>query len=221
MIVKHAADSHARIKRLTKFVVPGLMGLTLVLGVAFGAVSAAPPPSPQQLQNVLQQDGAGYPSVVARVNGRPLSGKELAQRVAVVQQSQALGAAKADPVQTALDQMIEEAVLIDAAGQRGIAISEDEARASAQMHVQRTTAMPGGKELIATYAADLGVTPDRYAADSRVVAAYQQGMILGEMRAQLADTLPAARRGDPAAVQAAVKSFVAQSGANVEVLIAR
>jgi len=210
------------LKRAGLAALPGVVGLGLLAGVALGPVSAAAPPSrAEQVRQLVGQDGHEYPAVVAKVNHQPITGKALAQRVYTVQQSQAPGLDKTNPARTALNQLIEEQVLIQAAEARGITVDDAEVAAFAQSQqrmLEQAKELPG-QEIIGIQAASLGIPPAQYASDPRVIQTYRQGMLLGRMRAQIAGTLPTERRNDPAAVQAAVTGFVAQSGAQIERLL--
>ncbi len=210
------------LKRAGLVALPGIAGLGLLAGVALGPVSAAAPPSrAEQVRQLVGQDGHEYPAIVANVNHQPITGKELAQRVYTVQQSQAPGLDKTNPARTALNQLIEERVLVQAAEARGITVSDADVVAFAQSQqnlLAQAKNLPG-QEIINTQATSLGIPPTQYASDSRVIKAYRQGIILGRMRAQIAGTLPAEQRDDPAAVQAAITGFVAQSGAQIERLL--
>ncbi len=198
----------------------GSSGGSGTLPMATPAPPTPPAGLPQELQELYQVDASAYPDVVARVNGQPISGKALAQRVYIVQNSRTPGLDKTDPVRTALNQLIGEAVLTQVAPAHGVSVSEDEARAFAQSQRRMAEqAQDHDKEALAALAASLGVSPEEYFTDPRVIETYRQGMILGRMRGQVLETLPAERRGDPAAQQAAIADFVARSGARVEVLI--
>lgn len=204
----------------------GVLGGGLAIGLVARPVGAALPPDKQQLVNqvaeLVQQDGHQYPAVVARVNGQPITGKELAQRVAIVQQSQARGLDKANPARTALEQLIADRVLLESATAYGITVSTDEAQAYALSQHQMAAQAKDipAQEMVSAEAASLGVAPAQYFTDPRIVEVYRRGMIRGRMRNQIAATLPAERRGDAAAVQAAVLDFATHSGARVERLIA-
>lgn len=204
----------------------GVLGSGLAIGLIVRPVGATIPPEKQQLVNqvaeLVQQDGHQYPAVVARVNGQPITGKELAQRVAIVQQSQARGLDKTNPTRTALEQLIADQVLLQSAGTYGIAVSTDEAQAYAQAQQQLAAQAKDipAQEMVSAEAASLGVAPAQYFTDPRIVEVYRRGIIRGRMRAQIAASLPVAQRGDAAAVQAAVLNFAAQGDARIERLIA-
>lgn len=199
----------------------GLLGLGLTLGLTRGTADAAPPADQQQVRELLQVGGANYPAAVARVNNQAVDGQALARRVYIVQHSQAPGVDKANAVRTALDQLIDEQVLLQVAPSRGIAVTEADARAFAQAQQRLTTQLKSGsaREIVAIYAAQLGVPVADYYTDPRVIETYRQALILGRMRADIVETLPAAQRNDPVAQQAAIRAFVTGSGAHVEELI--
>lgn len=171
----------------------------------------------------LASDGHQYPAVVAYVDGKPITGTALAQRVRIVQQSPQV---TSDPSHfsvegIALEQLVYEAVLIDSAKDVGVTVSEQEAAGAA---LDQQNAILNGDDPLArasldAAAARLGVSAQDFAADPRTIDNYRQGMILGRMYDYVLGTLPQEQQSDPVAFQQAVVSFVQQHAKNVQVLI--
>ena len=200
----------------------GLLSLSLTLGLMRSSADAAPPADQQQVRELLQADGAAYPAVVARINDRPISGKALARRIYIVQHAQIAGVDKTNAVRTALDQLIADEVLLQVASSQSIVVTDADARAFAQDQARLAAQAKNGstQDLVAIYAAQMGIPPESYYSNPQVIENYRQAMIVGQMRAKIVEALPIAQRNDPVAQQAAIRAFVNRSGVQIEELIA-
>lgn len=168
-------------------------------------------------------DGRQYPAVVASVNGKPITGVALAQRVFIVQHNPHV---ISDPSQVsveriALEQLIVESVLIDSANDVGVTVSEQEAAdfALAQQNAILNGDDPVARDQYAAAAAQFGVSAEELATDRRAIDTYRQGMILGRMYDYVVGTLPENQRADPAAFEGAVRSFVDQHANDIKILL--
>ncbi len=200
----------------------GLLSLGLTLGLTRSSADAAPPANQQQVRELLQVDGGAYPAVVARVNDRPIHGAALAHRIYIVQHSSTSGATQANAAHVALEQLISDEVLLQVAPSQGVVVTDADVRAFAQDQARLAAQAKDGsaREIVAIHAAHLGVAPEGYFSNPQVLEGYRQAMIVGQMRAKIVETMPAAQRNDPAAQQAALRAFMDRSGARVETLIA-
>jgi len=200
-----------------------LVGSIATVGVAGYVGAAAPPTLSELMDQAYQVDGHNYPAVVARVNNRPITGKELAQRMFIVQTSRDPRLDKTNVERTALDQLIEEAVLITMAPAHKITVTDDEAVAYGQSMQQLVARSkdPAQQGVFAVAASHLGVSEQQFARNPRAMETYRDALILSRMRQQISQALPAQQRSDATAINEAVHQFVAQSGAHVDVLVSR
>ena len=214
--------SYMALRRLRTIGLLGLLALLLALGSASRIADAAPPKEQQQVQELLQQDGSQFPSIVARVNGQPISGQLLAQQVYIVQSSQVTGSSKTETVRTALDQIITKQLLLQAAPGAGIVVTEAEAQAFAQEQLRMATQAKGGSalEIADIQAKQRGLSVPDYFNDPAVVESYRQVLTIGRMRQKLFETLPVAQRGDTLAQNTVIQVFLEQHRVQVEELIA-
>lgn len=202
----------------------GLLLLVLCMAPMLLAAHAhaADPELPDATQVVLRADGDFYPAVVAYANGVPISGQALARRVAILQQTPAeFGGPPPDPVAVALANLIDEAILLDAAPDVGVTVSEDEARAFAQ--AQRDLVLASGDqqvvELYAASARQLGVSVDVYPTQPQVIEVYRQALTLGKMRAYIRQSLLNGQQFGPDAYQQALDAFITSHTKEVRILI--
>lgn len=225
MVIKNTSSIKIRL------IQAGVIGSILVLS-AIGLIAqprqmGAEPqaiPLAQVIQEAQQaNEKRGYPEVVARVNGQPIYGKDLAMREVVVEHAQDPTVNKANKMQIALNQLIKEEVLLQAAQAKGITVSDDAVIAdirSTQQNVEEHGDQQA-KESFAAYLKYWGDAPEQLAKDPMVIAEYRRGNILGKMRQQIMMTLQADQRNDPIAVRTAIDKFVAQSGARIEMLVGK
>lgn len=212
--------------------------ITAAGAATFGAVlfalpvlaGAVPPQSQAAVHTVdgsttvrtaVQATGNGYPAVVARVDGKPISGQMLAQRMVIVSSNQPQ-LSKPQAEHEALESLIQDAVLIQQASKQGLTISDGQVRSYVQSVAQsilNSSNDPEAKATLKAAASGLGISPGQYAQDPRVLSAYKADMTRGRMVQHILASLSPQQRSDPAAVKAAIAAFVAQSGARVERLI--
>lgn len=206
---------------------PKLLAVLAIAGLGLIIVAFTGPTAPinggDAANSPFQVDGHEYPAVVAYVNGEPITGDALAQRVFIVQH---VPQVVSDPSQfnverIALEQLIFEAVLIDSANDVGVTVSEQEAAdfALAQQNTILNGDDPAARDRFAAAAAQLGVPVEKLATDSRTIDTYRQGMILGRMYDYMLGTLPADQRMDSGAFERAVRSFVDQHAKDIRILI--
>ncbi len=206
-------------RKLLVVLVVACLGLIIIAGAGVGSRTNLADAN----RTPLASDGHQYPAVVAYVNGKPITGTALAQRVRIVRQSPHV---TSDPSQfsverIALEQLVYEAVLIDSAKDVGVTVSEQEAASAAldQQNAILNGDDPAARRSLAAAAAQLGISAQDFATDPRTIDTYRQGMILGRMYDYVLGTLPQEQRTDPVAFQQAVVSFVQQHAKNVQVLI--
>ncbi|CCF83771.1 SurA N-terminal domain-containing protein [Nitrolancea hollandica] len=195
--------------------------LSLVVIAKTGATT--PTSAEDDTRALFKLDGHEYPDIVARVNGKPISGLALAQRVFIFQHSPSTPKSinQSNVQQAALDQLIREAVLIGSANEVGITASDKEV---ADFAVEQQKAILNGddpiaRDLYAAAAARLGVSSQGVVADPRALHTYRYGMILGRMYDFVRGTLPEDQRMDPEAFEKAVGDFVEQHAKDVQILI--
>ena len=166
----------------------------------------------------LRQAGTAYPDVVGEVNGAPISGRELGSREYIVQKNNP-GLAAEQVREVAVHAIMEERVLLEAATREGLVVDSREVldeigrlRRLAAEHEELRDAFRATAE-------QLAVPEDVVFDDDRVIALYRKAFTLGRMRERIAQTLPAERRGDPAALQGAVDEFVSEKHPRVRTFI--
>ncbi len=213
------ARKRSHLPKLFVVLAVGFLGLVIVAN-AGPTVPTGGADSTEALFNV---DGHEYPDVVASVDGKPITGAALAQRVFILQHSPQ---AVSDPSQfsverIALEQLIFEMVLIDSADEVGVTVSEQDAAGFAleQQNAILNGDDPAARERYAAVAAQLGVPAQELATDPRTIDSYRQGMILGRMYDYVLGTLPENQRMDPVAFEGAVRSFVDEHAKDVRILI--
>ncbi len=204
--------------------------LLAVLGVGFLGlilVAIAGPTTPTNgtdaTNALLNLDGHQYPAVVAYVDGTPISGADLAQRVFIVQHNPHVvgDPSQFNAEQIALEQLIVESVLLKSANGVGVTVSEQEA---ADYALARQNAILNGDDPIArdryaATAAQMGVQPQDLASDPRTIESYRQGMLLGRMYDHVLGNLPENQRNNTTAFEAAIRSFVDQHAKDIQILI--
>jgi len=179
----------------------------------FTTLSTATPTS------LAQVNGSEFPNVVAYVDGNPITGQQLTREIYILQHTAGVVVGQSSVTQVALQQIIEDMILIDHASDYGIAISMDQARAYAQQ--QRTFALnnPATRQSISLLAQQLGVSVEAYFSQPQVIDGYRKLMTLKAMQGAILSTLPADQRANSANEQAALAAFAAGIHARVEVLI--
>jgi len=191
-----------------------------LVGAALASANGTPQPA-AIVATVQSLQGREYPAVVARVNGEAISGKVLAQRVYGIEQAGPGAPAVANPVQTALNGLIQEAVLSQATTARGVAVTDADIQAFQQS--QQQIFAKGGptadQVLQAAAAAQGDSTVAQYWADPKTIAVERDIILLGKMRQQIIQQLPPAQQGSNAAQQQAISQFVAAQHARVDLYI--
>ncbi len=213
------ARKRSHFPKLIAVLAVGFLGLIIV--------AIAGPTTPTNGTNttnaLFNLDGRQYPAVVASVDGTPITGADLAQRVFIVQHNPHVvgDPSQFNVEQLALEQLIVESVLINAANDVGVTVSEQEA---ADFALARQDAIlngddPVARDQYAAAAAQLGVQAQDLASDPRTIDTYRQGMILGRMYDYVLGTLPEDQRNNPVAFEGAVRSFVDQHAKDIQFLI--
>ncbi len=177
-----------------------------------------------QAAAAMALDGHQYPPVVARVNGVAISAMALAQRVYIVEHAGPGAPPVADSVKTALDALIRDEILRQAAKARGIKVSDAEIKDFEQQQQQVLAQSPDGIRQVQQLAALEGDDSlAAYWADPRVIAAYRDTLLLGKMKQQIAQmlvkTLLTPQPNQPENTQQAIDQFVTAQHAHVEIYI--
>lgn len=196
--------------------------LVLSLAVMVAPAQDASTDVQEQVYNLYQVDGNQLPEVVATANGQEITGLALERRTYIVQQSPVYaGALLTDVRQVALEQLIQEAVLVDAANDIGISASTLEATefAIAQQELSLNGDDPAARDVYIENANQLGIKPDEFATHPEAIETYQRAMTLGRVYAYIRETLPEADRLNPDAVQEATEKFVDQNIEDLQVFI--
>jgi hypothetical protein len=217
--MSETARKRSHFPKLIAVLAVGFLGLIIV--------AIASPTTPTNGTNatnaLLNLDGHQYPAVVASVDGTPITGAELAQRVFIVQHNPHVvgDPSQFNVEQVALEQLIVESVLLKSANDVGVTVSEQEA---ADYALARQNAILNGDDPVtrdqyAATAAQMGVQPQDLASDPRTIDSYRQGMLLGRMYDHVLGTLPADQRNNPVAFEGAVRSFVDQHAKDIQIRI--
>lgn len=213
-------DKIRRVRVISLVVLTAMLSSAFVFGVRSRA--STPPSLTQAAQGLLQVNQDGFPDVVAYANGTPISGKALAQRIYILDNSPVrperdLG----DSRDIALRQLIQEAILLDAAADLKIGVSTEEAEAYA--NTQKDLAMsaddPVARELYVALAIQSGVSPDEFPQQAEVIATYQKSLTLGKMYEHVRGTTPEGLRNDPEVFQKTLERFVEEHTKEVRILI--
>ena len=227
-------------KWLTAF---GILAICIVVGaVSIAAQPSSPTPTPvsqsaaapqaspaatalsgadQQalLKEAVQVTGDEYPKVVAYVDGNPISGKNLAQQIYVIQHNPQDVAFRADAVNVALNWLIQNQVLLEHAGDYGISVSDDDARGYIEQVKAQTAQDPNSQELTKELAKQLGVDPADYFEQPEVIKQYRDGLTLAAVQRYVLATIPADKRSGDWQSQA-LADFVDSLNPKVQILIA-
>ncbi|MGA7672565.1 MAG: SurA N-terminal domain-containing protein [Nitrolancea sp.] len=227
-------------KWLTAF---GILAICIVVGaVSIAAQPSSPTPTPvsqsvatpqaspaatalsgadQQalLKEAVQVTGDKYPKVVAYVDGNPISGKNLAQQIYVIQHNPQDVAFRADAVNVALNWLIQNQVLLEHAGDYGISVSDDDARGYIEQVKAQTAQDPNSQELTKELAKQLGVDPADYFEQPEVIKQYRDGLTLAAVQRYVLATIPADKRSGDWQSQA-LADFVDSLNPKVQILIA-
>ena len=178
----------------------------------------------EQVEQLFSLSSDQYPTVVARVNGQDISGQALAQRVFFLEQNPPLGGLGGlTPEDVALKRLIEEQVLLDQAEQLGVKVSEKEARQEAENQEKVIREMAGEKadEVLATYAAQLGVSADEFMTHPSTIEAIRISMTLARVQAKLNDSAGGSKDSQTftANYQAELDAFVRDHTDSLEIYI--
>ena len=181
-------------------------------------------PNVADVATIMALDGHEYPPVVARVNGAAISGKILAQRVYAVNHAGSGAPKVADPVKTALDALIQDMILRQAAKARGITVSDAEVRAFEQQQQTTLAQSPEGMSYMQQIVALEGYdSVAAYWANPRTIANIRDILLLGKMKQQiekmLVKTLLTPQPNQPETTQQAIEQFVAAQRAHVKIYI--
>ncbi len=206
-------------EQLGSAAVVGMVGLALLIGQT---VSAPAEEALPVRHNPFREDRENVPDVVARVNGRAISGAALERRMLIARRPLDLGRDNTDPRGAALDQLIEEEVLLQLAQDRGVIVSPDEARSFARAHYHRVAAGdPAAREILDSILTELALPAGAAADDPRVIERFGRLLTLRQMRAELARTLRVEHRGEPGRLRAAITDYAMRGDMQIVILLDR
>ncbi len=187
------------------------------------APQATPTLSAEQQQTLLKEaiqvTGNEYPKVVAYVDGNPISGKNLAQQIYVIQHSPQDVAFRADAVNVALNWLIQNQVLLEHASDYGINISNDDVQSYIQQVKAQAAQNQGSQELTQELAKQLGVDPADYYDQPEVIQQYKDGLTLTAVQRYVLSNIPADKRTGDWQSQT-IAAFVDSLNPKVQILIA-
>ena len=193
---------------------------TTVAATAFATSSASNDPAVAMVATVLSLDGHEYPAVVARVDGEAISGKVLAWRVYGIEHAGPGAPTIADPVQTALDGLIQDTVLRQAARRHGITVTDAEIQAFQKSQQQLMAEAGSTAHAIlqedAAYQGDKSIAA--YWADPKTIAAQRDALMIGKMRQKIFQQ-ELTETPVPATHEQAIAQFVAAQHSQVEIYI--
>ncbi len=209
-----------------------LLVVVALASLATAGVAASLQDEPDQADQAIAQiaplfaDASDqYPPIVARVNGQEISGVALAQRVYFLEQNSSPGQLGTMTVEDiALKRLIEERVLLGAADELGIHVTEREARAEAERQEQtlREIAGDGANEMLAEYADQLGVPPDEFMTDPRTIEAMRVSLLLARVQVEVvasANSSTSSPQTQTAHYQDALDAFVQERIESLEIYI--
>jgi len=112
----------------------------------------------------------------------------------------------------ALRQVIRETVLLKAADDEGLSLSDgDLSRGILEMQAAAAQSVdPSVRTAFDQAAGRLGVAVDQFSSEPRALAAYRRLWKLGAIRARIAERLPFEDRKDPAKIENAIERFVSE-----------
>jgi hypothetical protein len=172
---------------------------------------------PQAVRQVLQlTDPATNSRIVARVVGTSITEGAVVTRQLIVESSSPnLGSSES--YQVALDQLIEEAALLEIANAERMTVRVSDVMDFIENMQALAETSIETRDVFAAAAAQFGLSEKDFATDERVIQIYQRGMILSHMRQLVTDKLPAEKRADPDARKLAVDEYISASGVRIEV----
>ncbi|MDO8612821.1 MAG: SurA N-terminal domain-containing protein [Dehalococcoidia bacterium] len=214
-----------------------IVAVTLTLGLAGLAAGAA--------SYVLAQGGGGgsdsarlarvlnapnpFPEVVATVNGQPISGTALARRVEILRMNYEDGLLTGRPgegqlVADALDALIRNELLVQAAKERGVWPTQEEVIAQARRLKEAVLQLPIGspeREAALRLWEEQGVTVDEIDSDPTVLEGLARELATGRVTSDLGRPPPGSPT-DIDAHRAAVSGFVdtLRAEAKIDVYVA-
>ncbi len=145
-------------------------------------------------KEAIQVTGDQYPEVVAYVDGHPISGKDLAQQVYVIEHNPQDVALRSDAVNIALNRLIQNQVLLEHASDYGINISDDYVRSYVQQVKAHSAQDPSNRDLTNELAKQLGVDPADYYDQPQVIQQYKDGLTLNAVESYVLSNVPANKR---------------------------
>lgn len=171
------------------------------------------------LSEAIQVNGDQYPEVVATVDGHPISGKNLAQQVYVIQHNPQDAEFRKDAVNVALNWLIQNQVLLDHANDVGVNVSDNDVKGYIQQVKAQAEQDPGSQELTKELAKQLGVDPADYFDQPSVIQQYKDGLTLAAVQRIVLSKTPAAQRTGNWQAQA-LADYVNSLHPDVKILIA-
>lgn len=181
--------------------------------------------TPETVQRVLETSES-FPDVVATVNGQPISGRTLAYNVEIAKMNAGYPAGtKADPalVAQALNHLIDDELLIQAARDRGLWPTEEEV-ASLATNLERQTkdAPPDARQAAEVGYRLQGFTLDDIDSAPALLEMHARAMALARIQTQIEENAGPAGPATQEALKAAIASFVQElrRAADIQILIA-
>ena len=195
-----------------------VFAVAATVGIGAASIGAQHRFDTTSVQSEIAQVAAQYPAIVAEVNGAEISGHELAIREYLVRQNTPALNVK-DAREVAIQSLIEERVLLEAATREKLWVSEAEVL-SAIAELQAMAAKDQElRDAFRATAKQLGVPEEAVTNDKRVIGLYQQAFTLGRIRDHIADSLPAEKRMDSTAIKEAIDKHVASQRPEVRMRI--
>jgi len=197
-----------------------IMLLTLIALCGYGAwVLGARQQAelPYAVRQVLQSPSTTNSSlIVAQVGSTSIVESAVSTRQRIVESN----VSKLDPAeayQVALDQLIEEAALLEIANAERITVNDLDVIDFIEDMQELAAASDETRDVFAAAASQFGLTEEDFAGDPRVIQIYRKGMILSRMRQSITERLPFEKRADPDARELAIDQYVSASGVAIKV----
>jgi hypothetical protein len=183
--------------------------LGLLILIAAGAVFASK-------RRAVAPPGAG--PVVVRVNSVPIYKADVETKARVMANNRNLPAVDDDVRALALQHMVKQEILYQAAPRYGITVSDSELTTAIRdivESIQSPEMDEVSRQEFAGYVRAMGINVDQYPTDPRVLSSYKRTYLVDRMRQWVIDRVPLEQRTNTQALQAAIDAFIEQQHANV------